>query len=467
MKQINSNTSGVARKLSLAPLFILLAISISALPIQTYGMEAATILFMSSLATGGIILHLLANIEKNWLRIDTVFILGFFVVHFQWPIMYAVTDLVPLYGFQKYSIEQSGSYAVSLATIAILSWVIGYAFAPTPSGKMRIDKITGEKYLILAFLAAIAGFSYFAGGSFFDRSIYTEVTEELSQTIGGIAAYFFSFVEVFAIITLSFIFYSNFVVDRKTDRSSLTITVILAALLLIYCLIFLVGGDRGQVVLLLLGAGLAFAAKVRPVRLWEFLALAALGFVLFSIIGIWRTGIGASELSVTGDFGFWQISTNLAQSIVALTQAVSIVERDGYHFGTLWLSQILGVVPFGQTIFLSYTGLTVADISSPVLITRFTLGDNPTTGLGTSFVGDIYLNLGVPGLVVLSAVYGAVCARMSIWLRGDYGFLRYLAAIAFGCLILYISRSSLLFQLKPILWGVGFSLLLLKVSRLR
>jgi hypothetical protein len=244
--------------------------------------------------------------------------------------------------------------------------------------------------------------------------------------------------------------------DRRTES--------LAVLLVGFGAIFLIGGDRGPVAQIAVGFALAFAATVRPIRHWEFALLTLAGFVIFSLIGIWRSGADISEAAALQEYGYWQVSANLAQSFVPLTQSILIADAEGFSFGLLWLSQIVGVVPFAQQILFLMTDLSLADVSSSTLITTTTLGENAGSGIGTSFVADIYLNFGVAGLIVLSALYGTVCARMNDWLKGGEGFNRYLVAIVFASLVLYVARSSALFQLKPVLWSLGFCWLLLTVK---
>lgn len=457
---------------AVVPLFILLCVSIGIWSRLGHGLDSNIVLTMTGVAVSGVAIHLLSSPQKNWLRIDTIFILGFLIVNFQWPLMYAVTNYVPSYSFQATSIERAGNVAVALATMSLLAWMIGYRVMPVKYFRSRLDLISGSQKLVGAFVFAIAGFAYFAGNRFFDRSIYTTTQDELYLTVTGAGSYFLIIVEILAILVLSYLLYNRLVVNRKVPKVTANTTIsankILIVLLFVYCGIFLIGGDRGQIVTILLGGALAFAARARAVRFWEFVALAGAGFFAFSVIGITRASLDISSLEFASSYGYWEISTNLAQSVVTLTQAVAIVDNRGELFlGSLWLSQLIGLIPFTQSIFLSITHLSISDISSAMHITRWTFGSNIHTGLGTSFVADIYMNFGVPGTVFFSALYGAICMKMSNWLRGDHGFVCYFTAIAFGSLILYISRSSGLFQLKPVLWGIGILVLLVTVRRVR
>lgn len=457
--------NALLRRSGIIPLFILLVISITYSEFQRLSVDRQTVVFFTSISLAGSALHFLSHKSQNWLRIDTVFIIAFCVTNLQWPFMYAVAELMPKFGFQQRSLDAAGNYAVALATISLLSWLIGFAAAPRSAPIKRLDNVRNLRYLAALFAVSTVGFAYFAGGDFFNRTIYTTVQSNLTQTVSGISAYLFDVAQVMAVLALAVLCYERFVI--RSSRRNRAGSNVLAALLITYCAIFLIGGDRGQVVQILVGFALAFAATVRPVRFWEFAFLTLIGFGIFTLIGDWRSGAEISAATAFQQYGYWQISANLAQSFVPLTQSVVIAEADGFSFGLLWLSQILGVIPFAQQLMFLWTDLSPADVSSSVLITTHTLGANASSGIGTSFVADIYLNFGVTGLVLFSAFFGAICARMGVWLEGGGGFYRYLLAIAFASLVLYVARSSILFQIKPMIWSLGFCWLLLRVKKWR
>lgn len=456
------------RRSGVIPLFVLLLISVTYSEFQRLSVDRETVVFFTSISLVGSTLHFITHKSENWLRIDTVFIIAFLVTNFQWPFMYAVAELMPRYGFQQRSLDAAGNYAVALAAISLLSWLIGFATAPRSAPTKRLDVVRNWRYVAVLFAISTVGFAYFAGAEFFNRTIYTTLQSNLTQTVSGISAYLFDIAQVMATLALALVCYERFVISpSKSSRRNKVGSNVLIGLLLTYCAIFLIGGDRGQVVQILIGFALAFAATVRPVRFWEFALLTLVGFGIFTLIGIWRSGAEVSAATVLQEYGYWQISANLAQSVVPLTQSVLIVEADGFSFGFLWLSQIVGIIPFAQQLMFSWTDLSLADVSSSVLITIHTLGANAGSGLGTSFVADIYLNFGVSGLILLSVLFGAICARMSAWLEGGGGFYRYLLAIVFASLVVYVARSSFIFQIKPMIWSVGFCWLLLRVRQWR
>lgn len=447
--------NAILRRSGIVPIMALLFFSISYSEFHKLSVDRETIVIFTTISLIACGIHVFTHRSENWLRIDTVFITSFFVTNLQWPFMYAVADLTPRYGFQQRSLDAAGNYAVALATISLLSWLIGFAAAPQPSSYRRLAIVENWRSFSAIFIISIFWFSYVSGEDFFSRDIYTNIQSNLIQTVNGVSAYLFDITQTMASLALALVCYERFVLQPAGySRRSKVGSIVMIVALLAYCTVFLIGGDRGQVIQILVGFALAMATAVRPVRLWELVVLTLSGFAFFTLVGIWRTGAEVSLASTFQEYGYWEVSANLAQSFVPLTQSILIVEDDGLSLGLLWLSQTVGVIPFAQQLMLSLTDLTLTDVSSSALITTRTLGENSTTGLGTSFVADIYLNFGLTGTIIIPAFFGMFCTRISIWLRGSGGFERYLLAIAFASFIVYIPRSSILFILKPMLWSI-------------
>lgn len=450
-------------------ILLLLPLCVAVSVLVPSGLDRATIILVLSIVTICVALHILSSSDRNWLRIDTVFITGFLVVNFQWPLSYALSGDLPAYSFQSNSLTMHGNEAISLSAAALVSWLVGYKTFRQKRLVRVHDAVLDYRLLGVAFLISIVSFALFAGTEFFSRSIYKDIRVDVYQTIDGPAAYLYSIVEIMALASIAIYTYQmspKTVLQRRSMRAENVRHYGLVVLVAVYSLLFLIGGDRGQVALAILGLALCIAARFRPVRVHEFLALAVLGFIAFSALGMLRAGQDFSIAVWSQSGGGWAASSNLAQSMVTTTQAVAIVEqRGGYYYGQLWISQILGLLPFMQGVFLNLTGWSIDDVSSAALITRYTLGNSPHSGLGTSFVADIYLNFGIPGVVIASVAHGNVSARMTTWLRGSRGILKYYSAVAFAALVFYVARGSALFQMKDIVWGIGLMILLVKFKR--
>src|SRR5690625_1576511 len=94
-------------------------------------MNTSLIYTYSFLFLSLMIVHLLLEKSKfkgNWFRIDVIFLLGFLIVHFQWPIMYSFSEITPENISRVWVDERYVNYGVWLSLVGGLSWFLGYNF---------------------------------------------------------------------------------------------------------------------------------------------------------------------------------------------------------------------------------------------------------------------------------------------------------------------------------------------------
>ena len=436
--------------------------------------RCTTYLSIAVIATG---LHLSSKISgKNWLRPDVVFLAGFYIVHFQWLAMYLLSGLLPSSSVFLNPLEKHITYATWLSTISLLAWLLGFtAFQPRQS-KLRIELALNIELVFAASVAALVLFIAFVGPAYFRGDIYKNLQTNFYQTVSGPSAYIFTLLEILVIVLLALYFYPLIIAKKSgtsvdsgtfsgTNPSKLKICMI--AFYLTYLFLFLWSGERGPAIQITSVVGVILATHFRPVKLSELVGLGFIGAFFITSIGLIRSQSWNSGSQIlAGEYGGWGVTSNLANSSITLYQGIELQVTEGqYYFGQLWISQILGIVPFLQSIFLSLTGWGIETVNSATKITHFMLGSNPHTGFGTSFVIDIYLNFGVPGLFFVSTLFGSLCKLVNFWILGDSGFIRFFAAVCLVSLMFYLSRSSILVPLRPIAWGIILILLLVRIRR--
>jgi len=71
------------------------------------------------------IFHLLSQKDKNWFRLDVLFLLGFGIVSFQWAVMISFSKIIPTYVLWGIADSQYVNYGTWLTTVGILAWLIG------------------------------------------------------------------------------------------------------------------------------------------------------------------------------------------------------------------------------------------------------------------------------------------------------------------------------------------------------
>lgn len=442
------------------------------------GLDSNRCLFYLSIVFSSVIIHLVKHRSDNWLRPDVVFLLGFLIVHYQWLLMILVSGVFPELRAFVISMEAHATYGAWISTIALISWLAGYAITYHPKD-IEIDRLKNKSVMLYLTIAFFVGFVVSVESGYFTAELYRTVQVDFTQTVTGISAYFLTINGIFSLILLSIFFYPRIVERLKMAEKDLSLTqgqgfkrgeiLVLISYFSLYIIAFLIAGERGQIIQIISAISMIYAVNYRPIRFFEFALLAGLAAVSFTIIGIARALEGSFSADlIFGNFGFWAVTQNLAQSSITLYQGIDLIHTENrLFFGQLWLSQVMGLVPFLQSGFLALTGWGLETISSASLITDYITGPNLHTGFGTSFVIDTYMNFGIPGIIVFSFLYGYVCKIVSAWLTGTSGFPRFFVSVAFVSLLFYVSRSSLLIQLQPVVWGLLFIMLFVPIRRRR
>lgn len=417
--------------------------------------------------------HIFFSRDKNWARIDTLFIISYCIVNFQWPALILISNTYP----ENWRFDRLASQYLMIATwmaaIFFAAWLIGY-WIPVKKIKSRIRVLRANKWdvVITAFLFFV--FIYLAGQNYLSGMIYKEATTDVGLTgsVQGRAAYIYLLYQIFVIVVIARWVYDNrAAVDNNADIIKMIFkkeNAILAGLVLTGVLYFSIAGERGQVIQILCALVLGFAGIAKPMPLRNFLAIVAIGAISMTFLRYTRAG-GADFIRIGApQMGMWEYTDSLAKSLYATFVGMKVVEANaGEFYGMLWVSNLMGVVPFAQSAFLNITGLAIQDISGPAAITTYAYGASPTSGLGTTLVADLYMNFGVTLSMPILALYGQICRRFQISLSGVYGPFWFIAAVIFASLMIYIPRAAFLTQLQPVVWGGGLAFILYRVRFVR
>lgn len=414
-----------------------------------------------------IAMHLVISNQKNWVRIDTLFILGYVMTYFQWPILILLNGIYPDDARFRASLNRNLMFATWLSVAFLVAWLAGYWLRQ----RYRFQAAMKQKspYLMsLTTMFALLLFMISAGAAFLNGDAYKEASTDVGLTgaVQGFAAYLYSGYQTLIIVVIAFAVsfikskaYAGAPIRREIMARD---NVIVALLLTVSTFYFLRAGLRMQVVQMLCAVAIAMSAAIRPLGVRWFAILSAIGAVVMTYVRFSRAGDSAMFADSFATNGYWHFSDNMARSFYATCISVDVVGAHGGPFwGLYWISNIVGVIPFAQKMFITTTGLTLSDISGATAITTFAYGSTPTSGLGTTWVGDLYMNFGASLSIIFAIAYGAVCRRFQTYLTGEFGQLKFTAAVCFGSLAFYMPRAGVFTQLQPVLWGLAIAVVFL------
>ncbi|MFY0610404.1 MAG: oligosaccharide repeat unit polymerase [Hyphomicrobiaceae bacterium] len=444
-------------------------------------------------------IHLIVHSERNWLRVDTLFLLSFLIVNIQWPAMILVDQIVPEEQLTAFRLDKNlprlislyMTYGTWLSAIGLTTWALGYLigyqqmnagsrrrqhpFLAGPRKSLQSDEpkvitprlvtIKGRFASHVIFLGLLIIFLMLVGPGFLFGETYSKVRAGGFVTLDGIAAYVHVLLVLFAIAVFSleaYILKRRYEAGERLGLADLLLNVGLCALLA-YTLVFLLAGARSEVIQVMALASLIVGSCFRAIRLWEFFVAIAVGSLLFTIIGHVRSH-GWGDLALfLNDFNPWLPTVNLANSAISVYLGVEVIEeRGGLFWGQTFLTNILSAVPL-LTGWVSRTfEISSFDMSSAYYFARHLYGPNPHTGPGTGIVADSYVNFGVAGVAVCLAIYGCLCGICQSQLLRANRFREFLVAAAFASLVFYMPRSSLFFQVQPVIWSLALTYLLFR-----
>lgn len=177
-----------------------------------------------------------------------------------------------------------------------------------------------------------------------------------------------------------------------------------------WALLLLIAGDRNAffivATILVAGYGSYFKKISRPKI--AFLIFAAL--FLYQVIEISRQ---AEERSFSGIFSaltsFSEKDNEKEDSSFTITTVTSraavelVPDYHDYFYGKFKIIGIAGIVPFSRSLFVDSNDPYV---TSADLLSEGVLGSTRTWSVGSNIVSDIYVDLGIPGLIILMYFLG-------------------------------------------------------------
>jgi oligosaccharide repeat unit polymerase len=418
-----------------------------------------------------VFIHLISQKDKNWFRMDIIFLLGFGIVHFQWAVMLALSGIKPEYLSLNINIIDSSyiNYGTWLSTVGVLSWFIGYSWIN--SKEKKISKYRFHYRKLFWFTATLFMlFVLTAGSSYLSGAVYKG---EGGSSVGeGISAYFQLLLGI-TILVLTVIVILN-KKDNKLKKNIFWFISLDKNYLVLSCayvLLFLSVGDRGPAIRIVFAFLVMYGSLVRPIVLKECIVIIIAGAMVLTLIGLGR-GVssdeniliaGAKEAEFSSNY---DITIELANSARTLYIALyDIPDHHNYFLGKLWLEKFLSVVPLAQSLYLKFTGDTPYELGSSKYITYLRFGKYPPMGEGTCLIADIYLNFGVIGVIFFMFLLGLFFKKVQNELGLQRSFYWLIIAVLLASGAFYMGRGSLFGDLRKLIWGLLIAMLFIKRKR--
>lgn len=401
------------------------------------------------------------KIANSWISYNTLFLLGFAIVHFQIPFLASI-GIEPHFGDYVWINKKVVNYATWLSLLALLMWLLGFLIVSLKNindkTNVKLDqyKVDTKKIDILLVVLFVA----FIGlvGSEFLSGAY-----DGGDNWGEGANYAFMLLRI--VITLKLIYF--FINNRQLYKRKLVYSIlndkIFVIVLAFYVFIFFATGDRGPVLDVLIVMGLLYSVYYKKISLSTFILAIVIGSFVMSLLSLGRSREGVDDKGIlsSGYENFTQKTGNsffteeLATSNRILYRALDVVpDEHPYLYGATFASEIVGVIPFGGSTYMELTGTPEIYKSSSYFFTILGQGVFFSYGEGSEILADIYINFGFYGVLILMFSLGCFISSVTFKFFRTQKHIYTLCYVILVMGALYINRSHFLDPLKVIFYAI-------------
>jgi oligosaccharide repeat unit polymerase len=386
------------------------------------------------------VLFLRAKKKQNYFDFDMIFMFSFFFVMFFYPVFMFESDPTKYFAFKYEFNENVISRATALSLLGMQAYFLGSLsfneklFSVHTKTKIY-NNITG-----LTIISAISLILFIVSGGYAAmKGAYSG--EEVQAS--GLASYFLAFTPVFLFCAIAFQFNNLFILNKnKLQKGKLNKTLFFFTLLFI--VLILITGSRTFPLQIILICCALFTMFYKPISFIRFVPLVIIGIVVMFAVNIVR---GGGEISGLADVVMDLIINNRNTYM-----AVDYVDVNGMTFGKSMLSVLLAPFPFMQSTIFSIFSINPWDASSSLIITKISLGDESSLGLGTNIIADLYMSFGMIGVILFMFLLGRYIAKFLFFAKSNiYALIAYTIMISYS---VFIVRAEFFFFSRFLLWGL-------------
>ena len=386
-----------------------------------------------------VIIYYLYCKKNNFFDFDTIFIFSFFINNFVYPVfLYPINPqffIMFSFNFNEDVITRATSLSLLGFSVYILGRLKTYKNVVSP-GKYKKKRI---KHYPFFYLSVIAFCLLIATGSLsYLRSIY----EGENGSITAFSKYIGVIYSPLIILTLVTDFFRQSKRNKLVKLNNLDKPMIV--FIAIQAIAMLSTGRRGGVLSVFLVVIWLYSFYIKHITKSQFFSLATIGAALLSIIGILRVG-GSTDNFRLADL-FMDLIINNRNTFVA----IDYVDREGITYGESMLACIFKIIPFISSPLHRIFNLNVTETSSSLLLTKETLGDDFSLGLGTSIIADLYLGFGSLGVIIFMYLLGVFIKYLESNIRNNNNIYFIIIYAVMMSQSVFIVRSEYFFSASQI-----------------
>lgn len=407
--------------------------------------------------------YLIMTGDKNYFTFDTFFLIAMLFTNFIYPVFYYPT---PFRYFSLFNVpfnEDVITKATALSLCGMMAYFCGATSVRKRLRKNRVEKIKiNFSRLKLKhqnrFVIRICYFLFILFLSMVGTSFLTGQYQGTSNWEGlSLQLYilFMTFLTISIIIEVLIFKDSNYkgFFSFLADFNK-SILLLIAS----FCGLFLIIGDRGGPIAIILVFLSAYSFLIRPIKLQAFFVIILIGFISMTIIGKGR-------VAETTDLSYMErVSENLeinsgldyASGLIINNRSLFVLYDYAYSnenfFGLNYFSSAISIVPSLERLLKQISDYDATFTSTSNFVTYLAFGDNPPYGLGTNLIGGIYLSFGFFGVIIIMYFLGRFVGNVAR--KSKYSFIHLLIFLVLVSYSLSLSRADILLPLRMIVWSL-------------
>lgn len=230
---------------------------------------------------------------------------------------------------------------------------------------------------------------------------------------------------------------------------------IFSILIILFTIYLLIGGDRGPVLVIIVILSIAYLGQLNNTINFKsatiLILVALVIFNLFTFISSLRgnelgTSFAINDLSIYAQTDDNEYSVGFSQVCTCL--AISGIDSGeiSHSLGIYFIIAIIQSIPFLGNTILRLIG--VPDFykgGTALLLTEYYYGPHPSSGLGTTYLADLYIEFGIIGVILFSFLLGYIVRYLDkLWrARAKLSFPTYCLIMFFAGYAIYIGRANI------------------------
>ncbi|MFR9165364.1 MAG: O-antigen polysaccharide polymerase Wzy [Dysgonomonas sp.] len=367
------------------------------------------------------------SIQKQYFRPIIFFLIGYCIVFFQ---LYVDILLGNVNANNSFLFVNSMliNQAALLSCGGLITFLLGYLIFSNQKIRSRntvpkVYSLNGLSCILLFFLLL---FIYYNGSNYIMGSYSQEFMEEKAGTMAAYSEILF-LSTYFSIVILN----CRRCRIEKIDDTWLFVKsygILFYISIVTYMSFVLLSGDRGPILVILLTFLFSYVVgTLKKIKLTTYIFIVIAGAFCFTILGIARSIDDDKPMVLKVylalqdqkpnfvDKSIIPITSELAASVRTLHYSMSYVpEKHPYLFGSFQIRDILGTVPFSNSVTKNFLDPHFKYKSSAYFATWIHQGEKYSYGDGSSINADLYLSFGVLGVWIGLFLLGILFRRIDL-----------------------------------------------------